>query len=746
MMESRPNPRPKGPRPQGRGAFAKRSLLLALFLILPLAGLFASSGGDEGGVSMTHKMMVLILQVAVIIFAARLGGKAAKKIKMPSVLGELMVGILIGPSVLGMIPLPGFPQGLFPHIEGSAIPVTPELYGIATIASIILLFLAGLETDIDLFLKYSIKGGVVGLGGVIFSFGTGALAAMMLLQAPLMDPRCLFLGVLSIATSVGITARILSEHRKMDSPEGVTILAAAVIDDVLGIILLAIVLGIVSVMESTGHAAVPWGRIGIIALKAVGVWLGFTVLGLVFSRKISGYLKKIGNPTAFTVSSLAMAFLLAGIFESAGLAMIIGAYVLGLSLSNTDINFIIQEKMETLEKFFVPLFFAVMGMLVNLQALFSVHVLIFGLIYSVIAIAAKVFGAGIPSMFMNFNPRGALRIGVGMVPRGEVALIIAGIGISNGILNQELFGVAIMMTLITTVIAPPLLNKLLASPGRGTRHEEKRDESVLTEYTFESPQLAQLVLNAILTNFDEESFFAHAIELENSRIYHFRRETIFITLNATPKKLAFTSAEEDQPFIKTVVYETMLHLHNTIMRIKDMTKPEKMSHDDLAGNGNRKKRTLVDWYRYMHVQAIALKLKSRDKEHVLKELLQLHIDTGKLSRENAAEALQAIEEREKTMSTGMGHGIALPHGRTDTVDDISVAVGISPQGIDFEALDGKPCHIFVCILTPETHPGPHLQVLSGVASILNDKESRKEIMKIGSRADLISYMVSHSGA
>jgi Kef-type K+ transport system membrane component KefB len=201
------------------------SLTLILFTAVPL---FAQ--GDESG--LTEIMTEMILEIGVILFAARLGGFLASRMGMPSVLGELLIGIVIGPYMLGGLAIPGFPEGLFPVVTGS-VPVIPELYGMATIASIILLFHSGLETDLDLFLLFSLKGAVIGIGGVIFSFFAGAWAGSMITDLPMFEPSNLFMGVLSIATSVGITARILSEQRKMDSPEGVTILAAAVLDDVL---------------------------------------------------------------------------------------------------------------------------------------------------------------------------------------------------------------------------------------------------------------------------------------------------------------------------------------------------------------------------------------------------------------------------------------------------------------------------------------------------------------------------------
>ena len=237
--------------------------------------------------STTQQIAVLALQLGVIIFAAKFCGDLIQKLKMPSVLGEIAAGVLIGPYVLGAIPLPlhGLEHGLFGFVsnlgsfqpvEGAAVALNnvtfsayhSSLYAIATIGSVLLLFISGLETDLRMFFRYSVVGTLVGIGGVIFSYLFGAGLGMIMLKTSFMDPRCMFLGILCTATSVGITARILSEKKKVDSPEGVTILAAAVIDDVLGIICLAIVLGLTSAMAAGGEA-VAWGKIGLIALKCV---------------------------------------------------------------------------------------------------------------------------------------------------------------------------------------------------------------------------------------------------------------------------------------------------------------------------------------------------------------------------------------------------------------------------------------------------------------------------------------------
>ena len=201
---------------------------------------------------LTLSMVIFVFQLSIIIFAARLGGFLSEKVHLPSLLGEVIAGIIIGPYLLGQIPLPGFSEGLFPFHNG--FPVSSELYSFTTIASIILLFIVGLETDIETFLSFSLAGFIVGMGGLLVSFFLGVAAVVLfspyIFGSPygFTHPLALFLGVICIATSVSISARILSEKRKMDSPEGVTILSAAVIDDVLGIIVLAMVIGIVKII------------------------------------------------------------------------------------------------------------------------------------------------------------------------------------------------------------------------------------------------------------------------------------------------------------------------------------------------------------------------------------------------------------------------------------------------------------------------------------------------------------------
>jgi len=708
-----------------------------LFLAIPTLSLLATCAAfAQEQKPITETMSSLVLQIGIIIFAVRIGGMLVKKLNIPSVLGELLAGVVIGPYALGGIAFPGFPEGVFPLGSGT-LAVSPELYGFATIASIILLFASGLETDLGLFLKYSVVGGIVGMGGVLFSFGLGDAVGMMLLHTGFMDPRCLFLGILCTATSVGITARILSDQKKMDSPEGVTILAAAVFDDVLGIICLAIVLGIVAVVSgSGGEAGISLGAIGAIAGKAFGIWLGFTALGLIFSKKIASFLKFFKHSYDFSICALGIALLLAGLFERQGLAMIIGAYVTGLSLSKTDIAAVIQERIHGLYEFFVPLFFAVMGMLVNVGELMSPSVIVFGLIYTGVAILAKIIGCGLPTLALGFNAKGAARIGMGMIPRGEVALIIAGIGIAAGVLNEQLFGVTIMMTLITTLVAPPLLNMSLKIPGRGTRKEAKSSDMEAVTWDFRSDEIADLVIDTLLKDLKAEGFYVQMMNIDDG-LSQARKGDVALSITELENTVTIETAPEDVPFVRTSVYEVIVKLNDSISTLKESIDPLRLKQESSCGDARTDKNLL----KMITSARIKTNLTGTTKEEILKELVGILRENGDVEDPNAV--VKDLLTRERNMSTGMQNGIAIPHCKTDAIQCMRVAIGIKRDGIDFNSLDGLPSKVFILIVSPRKAAGPHLQFLASIGTLLRDKTLVEKIIKAHKPEEIEALLVGH---
>ncbi len=519
-----------------------------------------------------------VFQLGILIVLTRMGGHWLRRwLRLPGVLGELMVGMLVGPYALGQFhwPLIG---PLFPFGPGGS-PVSPELYAFSTFASIVLLFLSGLETDLSTFLRYSLAGTVVGIGGVLLSFLLGAGSAVAFgLADGWLAPPALFLGAIATATSVGISARILSERHKMDSPEGVTILAAAVFDDVLGIILLAIVVGM-SRAENAG--GVSWPHILFIASKAFGFWIGATVAGLLLARRFSRLLKLFKSTQAIAALALGFGLLLAGLSEMAGLAMIIGAYIMGLSLSRTDLVQVIQKEIEGLQNILVPVFFATMGMLVNFAAIRPV--LLIGLAYSLLAVVSKVAGCGLPALFCGFNRLGALRIGVGMLPRGEVALIVAGIGLTSGAIGQDLFGIAILMTLLTTLLGPLLLAGTFAHPANGLRNPEDVAQAAIKEIvlSFPSPDMADFMLARIVRAFRQEEFYVYRLTPE-APTYHIRKDEIFFILEGLGGGIRLSTSAQHETLARLIVAEEMLTLRSMLHMAQDDVHLDSMEHDLLA--------------------------------------------------------------------------------------------------------------------------------------------------------------------
>ncbi len=536
---------------------------------------------------MTHHVTVLILQLAVLITAAMVMGHLFEKfLRLPRVLGELAAGMAVGPFALGRIYFPALDQVLFPLETGNTLPVSVELYGVAVLASVILLFLSGLETDLPTFLKFSGVGSVVGLGGVAASFALGNLAAVIFLPevSGFFDPEALFLGTLSTATSVGITARILSERRKMSSPEGVTILAAAVLDDVIGIVLLAVVVALSRV--HTG--AVDWGQVGRVAAKAFGFWIGSTIIGIIAAPRLVRGLKRFGSLEEIAGISLGLALLLAGLAETVGLAMIIGAYVMGLSLSRTDVADQVRERLHGLYAYLVPVFFAVMGVMVDFRSL--APVVVFGLIFTAMGIVGKLVGCGIPALAMGFNLRGALRIGSGMLPRGEVTLIVAGIGLSAGAIGPDLFGVSVMTLLVSSLLAPPLLIGSFRG-GSGYRKRERggADEG-MRQVTLDLPSTyaADFVRSRIVDAFRNEGFFVSRVDI-NSRIYRIRQNEINITMVQNEGSITLSTPGENEQLVRLILLEELVELKALIGSLEAMGKAPDVLGNDLIGGlfGNR---------------------------------------------------------------------------------------------------------------------------------------------------------------
>ena len=422
--------------------------------------------------SITEVIAELALNLGIILILAKIGGEiAVRYLHIPSVIGELLVGIIISPFALGGLSIFGL-DPLFSVHDGLAI--ERDIFFIAQVAAVILLFEAGLETNKPKFIKYFKPATVVALGGVLLSFGLGFGATWLFGFASFDSIQgllpALFVGVAMTATSVGITARVLRDMGQIDSPEGVTVLGAAVVDDVIGIVLLSVIVALAS------QGSVSAAEIGLIILRAVGFLVVVVVIGSLISKYISRIILNTRSAGAAVGISISLAILTGAVAEIYfGLAMIIGAYSIGLALSDTELKHRIEKQVGYISGVLSTIFFVVIGMQVDFSAFGEAAnlalVIGFAVVLSLFGIISKFVGSGAPALLFKFNRLGASRIGFGMMPRGEVTLIVAGIGLSAQIVDSTIYSIVVVMTVVTTIIAPIVLIKLFRN-GKSGMHDQ----------------------------------------------------------------------------------------------------------------------------------------------------------------------------------------------------------------------------------------------------------------------------------
>lgn len=394
----------------------------------------------------------ILTDLLIVFIAAKLVGEIFTRIGQPAVIGELLVGVLIGPFALGLIGRPG-PEllELFhddPAAASEALHLTLEVF--AEVGVVVLLFFVGLETRLEDMLKVGWRAAIVGTLGVLLPFIAGT-ALMLALGEPAVES--LFIGVALVATSVGITARVLRDLGVLDAQEARIILGAAVFDDILGLLMLTIVSGI----GSTGEVNVS--RVVAIAALALGFTAVVALAGTWAARQWFHLVSYLRIDNAPVVVSLALMLGLAVLAAAIGLAAIIGAFLAGMMLAEIAEEYELERRILPLYEFLVPFFFVITGSLVDPRLFLQRETIGIALLVTAIAIVTKAAGAGLGSLGFGF--RSIAIIGVGMVPRGEVGLIVASIGLSMGVVEQRLFSVVVVMAVVTTLIVPPILNWLL---------------------------------------------------------------------------------------------------------------------------------------------------------------------------------------------------------------------------------------------------------------------------------------------
>ncbi len=404
-----------------------------------------------------------LLDLAIILLSTKLLGLVTRKFKMPQVVGALLAGVILGPACFGVIDNTDFIKTL------------------SEVGVIVLMFSAGMESDIHQ-LKKAGKASLIVAGlGVVVPLVVGfAVAGVFnnpsVIQTDLETSHFLqnvFIGVILTATSVSITVETLKEMGKLNSKVGTTILGAAVIDDILGIIALTVITSL----------ADPSVSVGIVLLKIVGFFafaIGVGVVTYLLFKKWSD--RHIDDHRRFVVMAFVICLLMSFCAEEwFGVADITGAFIAGIILSNTSHAKYMASRFETLSYTLLsPIFFASVGLSVVLDNM-SVMLIVFAVALLGVAIATKIIGCGLGARLSGFNNKESLQIGCGMVSRGEVALIVANKGAAVGLMSPLLFGPVVIVVVVTTIISPILL-KLSFGGGKKKKGSGQKEPEQLPEH------------------------------------------------------------------------------------------------------------------------------------------------------------------------------------------------------------------------------------------------------------------------
>jgi len=438
--------------------------------LIPFAAvaLFLAAAPAGDGVGIERFFLVLIAM----LMLGKIFGELAERIGQPAVLGELIAGVVLGASVLGIVPAAPASE-IFP---GGSVGADAQLYEVirllAEVGVALLLFEIGLETDIKEMFRVGPSASLVAIVGVTAPFLLGFAYWSIFKPSIGIHPGeitdtmvAIFVGATLTATSVGITARVLTDLKKIHTPEARVVIGAAVVDDVLGLVILAIVSSL-----AAGAALTLLGIAKVFAVAA-GFLVFAVIIGNVIAPPLFNFIEKLRVKGALLVSAISFALLVAALAGLAKSALIIGAFAAGIVLNSTKQFDLIVEKVEPVADIFAPIFFVFVGTAVDVSLFvpgsesFNPGVLAVAGVLLVLAIIGKVVSGY--SVGWGKEKLNHLAIGVGMVPRGEVGLIFAQIGLARGILSSEVFSAILIMVMATTFIAPPLLKVIFRRGENG---------------------------------------------------------------------------------------------------------------------------------------------------------------------------------------------------------------------------------------------------------------------------------------
>ncbi len=401
-----------------------------------------------------------IIGVGILLFAAKLMAELFLRLKLPIVLGELLAGMIIGPFALGQ----------FFVIDGKQVlHINDEIKILGEMGAIVILFMAGLEMTPKEFLRGGKASFTVGTLGVIVPFFAG-LAVFGIFGFEALES--MLIATALTATSIAISIQVLNEFGKIKTPEARLIIGAAVVDDILAIAVLSVVISITG--SDGGVESIDITEVTVTILKVLGFFAIMLITAVIIIPKVitPRLWKAKGSVEGIATAAFFGAAAVAGLLE---LSPIVGAFAVGMALSTTKVFEKVENFIGKIGLIFAPLFFAIIGAQVDLRAV-DLNILILSGAIIVIAIVTKLFGCGLPAMFFLKSKAQGMRVGIGMISRGEVGLIVAGVGVTAGVLSTSVYSTIVIMVAVTTIITPIWLKMEY-------RKEQKREGDPSTENT-----------------------------------------------------------------------------------------------------------------------------------------------------------------------------------------------------------------------------------------------------------------------
>jgi len=398
-----------------------------------------------------------IIGVGILLFAAKLMAEVFLRMKLPIVLGELIAGMIVGPFALGGIQIADGKQLL---------QINDEIRILGEMGAIVILFMAGLEMTPKEFLKGGKAAFTVGTLGVVVPFFVG-LAVFMAFGFDAL--QSMLIATALTATSIAISIQVLSEFGKIKTPEARLIISAAIVDDILAIAVLSVVTSIAG--SDGGIDNIDPIEVVITILQVLGFFAIMLIVAVVIIPKVitPRIWKAKGSVEGIATAAFFGAAALAG---SIGLSPIVGAFAVGMALSTTKVFEKIESYVGKIGLIFAPLFFAIIGAQVDLRAV-DLNILMLSGVIILVAVTTKLFGCGLPAMYFLKSKSAGMKVGIGMISRGEVGLIVAGLGVTTGILTSEVYSTIIIMVVVTTIITPIWLKLEYRKDQKGSNNSPK---------------------------------------------------------------------------------------------------------------------------------------------------------------------------------------------------------------------------------------------------------------------------------